>query len=733
MRLEIDTTISAPPITEVTEAMGGVDSAEVKSVLNQGIKAAQAGNRAQARTSLMRATELDPHNESAWLWLASISEYPEELLGFLNHVLDVNPENQRALEWKAATHGLLSKTFVQRGIDASMESKKDFATECFQTALEYDERNADAWIWLASLSDSNTVKVSLLENAIAINPENESATEALATARASIQKQRLAEAKAAAVAGDHPAANHLLEALLEVNPHSIDAWIMKSHLSDSFDEKIRCFESILAIEPDNIAAKAGRDSLLAIFGSTEAASSESMVDTALVDGETVELHEASIDEPAMQNLEVSEAIAYEFVSPTPQVETDNYPEENTYHEHFESPSEPFASFAEEAPELDEATVAEDQPAVVDSVNDHDRDAFAAAEPEYETGPHYADPQAETVAFNYSFEPAVEDLYETSHPSADEPAHFETVEESHETSHLSPDETPYFEGVNEPYDDAEIAMPSDHDFDSQPADEPTEVLTVKAESYECPFCMQANDAQTISCLACKAVLTLSDLELLLANQNSDKALLRKAVEEMERQRLGREFYSDEMVTLGIGHINLRNFAMGYACLVDASKINPNNVVLSGQVNALLIRLDEIKKQEEAHLKMPKGKSILVVDDSPTVRKLISGKLEKCGHEVICANDGVEAMERLEHFVPDLVLLDITMPRMDGYQVCKQIRSNDATRDVTVVMISGKDGFFDKVRGRMAGTTGYITKPFGPETLMKAVEMYLSGEAPDLDEV
>ncbi|MEO8042858.1 MAG: response regulator, partial [Acidobacteriota bacterium] len=75
---------------------------------------------------------------------------------------------------------------------------------------------------------------------------------------------------------------------------------------------------------------------------------------------------------------------------------------------------------------------------------------------------------------------------------------------------------------------------------------------------------------------------------------------------------------------------------------------------------------------------------------------------------------------------------TMPRMDGYQVCKQIRSNNSTKDVTVVMISGKDGFFDKVRGRMAGTTGYITKPFGPETLMKAVEMYLSGEVPEMDE-
>ena len=117
---------------------------------------------------------------------------------------------------------------------------------------------------------------------------------------------------------------------------------------------------------------------------------------------------------------------------------------------------------------------------------------------------------------------------------------------------------------------------------------------------------------------------------------------------------------------------------------------------------------------------------VVDDSATVRKLIAGKLEKCGHEVYCAADGVEALEQLDSAVPDLILLDITMPRMDGYQVCKVIRSKESTKDIPVVMISGKDGFFDKVRGRMAGTTGYITKPFGPETLMKAVEMYLKGQ-------
>jgi twitching motility two-component system response regulator PilG len=124
-----------------------------------------------------------------------------------------------------------------------------------------------------------------------------------------------------------------------------------------------------------------------------------------------------------------------------------------------------------------------------------------------------------------------------------------------------------------------------------------------------------------------------------------------------------------------------------------------------------------------------KRILVVDDSPTIRKLISGKLEKSGHEVICAEDGVEAIANVERAVPDLVLLDITMPRMDGYEVCKVIRGREATKDVPVIMISGKDGFFDKVRGRMAGASGYITKPFGPETLMKTVEACLNGEMPE----
>ncbi|MCU0238530.1 MAG: response regulator [Pyrinomonadaceae bacterium] len=116
--------------------------------------------------------------------------------------------------------------------------------------------------------------------------------------------------------------------------------------------------------------------------------------------------------------------------------------------------------------------------------------------------------------------------------------------------------------------------------------------------------------------------------------------------------------------------------------------------------------------------------MIVDDSPTVRKLVSTKLEKCGHTVVSAIDGMDALAKINETIPDLILLDITMPRLDGYQVCKLIRGNELTKDIPIIMISGKDGFFDKVRGRMAGSSGYITKPFGPDTLMKTLESHFS---------
>ena len=105
MRLDLDTATPQVLASEPSASQGVLNNnAEtLKELLAEGIKAAQAGSRAKARAALLRVVELEPQSESAWLWLASISEYPEELLVFLHKVLAINPENQRAVEWASAT------------------------------------------------------------------------------------------------------------------------------------------------------------------------------------------------------------------------------------------------------------------------------------------------------------------------------------------------------------------------------------------------------------------------------------------------------------------------------------------------------------------------------------------------------------------------------------------------------------------------------------------------------
>ncbi len=335
MRLELESNVTPFPVIENVRFDEPAHSPDFQDQLKSGIVAAQKGDRDQARTLLVNAAQQEPRSEDAWMWLASISEYPEELLAFLNNVLNINPDNKRAQEWRSATCSLLAKTFVQRGVTAHGLGSASQAAQFFDQALVYDYDCEMAWFWKASLSATDEQKEEFLRRTLSIN------------------------------AGNH-AAQAALEALSR--PH----------------------HAISAVE----------------------------------------------------------------------------------------------------------------------------DAKASAE--------------------------------------------------------------------------EMFAPA---------------------------------------------------------------------------------------------------------------------------------------EDGIHQSMPKGRIILIVDDSPTVRKLISGKLEKSGHTVVCAEDGVEGMARIAERIPDLVLLDITMPRMDGYEVCRQIRANPASKDVPVVMISDKDGFFDEVRGSIAGSTGYITKPFGPETLMKALEAFL----------
>jgi len=115
-------------------------------------------------------------------------------------------------------------------------------------------------------------------------------------------------------------------------------------------------------------------------------------------------------------------------------------------------------------------------------------------------------------------------------------------------------------------------------------------------------------------------------------------------------------------------------------------------------------------------------VLVVDDSNTIRRSAEIFLKQGGHEVLLAEDGFDALAKINDYQPDLVFCDILMPRLDGYQTCAIIKRNARFASIPVVMLSSKDGVFDKARGRMVGSQDYLTKPFTKDQLLQAVQQF-----------
>jgi twitching motility two-component system response regulator PilG len=116
-------------------------------------------------------------------------------------------------------------------------------------------------------------------------------------------------------------------------------------------------------------------------------------------------------------------------------------------------------------------------------------------------------------------------------------------------------------------------------------------------------------------------------------------------------------------------------------------------------------------------------VVVIDDSPTIRKIMEVTLKRSGVRVVGAASGVGGLAAVAANQPALIFLDIVLPSVSGYQLCKVRKSNPQTRNTPIVMLSGKDGVFDKVRGRLVGANDYITKPFAPGSVLAAVKKYL----------
>jgi len=119
----------------------------------------------------------------------------------------------------------------------------------------------------------------------------------------------------------------------------------------------------------------------------------------------------------------------------------------------------------------------------------------------------------------------------------------------------------------------------------------------------------------------------------------------------------------------------------------------------------------------------GLKILVIDDSKTIRRTAETLLKKEGCDVITANDGFEALSKIADYNPDIIFVDIMMPRLDGYQTCALIKHNQKFRNTPVIMLSSKDGLFDRARGRIVGSEEYLTKPFTREELLGAIKRHV----------
>ncbi|MFU8814257.1 MAG: twitching motility response regulator PilG [Pseudomonadales bacterium] len=116
---------------------------------------------------------------------------------------------------------------------------------------------------------------------------------------------------------------------------------------------------------------------------------------------------------------------------------------------------------------------------------------------------------------------------------------------------------------------------------------------------------------------------------------------------------------------------------------------------------------------------RGIKVLVIDDSKTIRRSAENLLTKEGFEVITATDGFDALAKIADSRPKIIFVDIMMPRLDGYQTCALIKSNSEFKMTPVVMLSSKDGLFDKAKGRIVGSDRYITKPFSKEELLGTI--------------
>ncbi len=255
---------------------------------------------------------------------------------------------------------------------------------------------------------------------------------------------------------------------------------------------------------------------------------------------------------------------------------------------------------------------------------------------------------------------------------------------------------------------------------------------------CPFCWAPLNASGEQCHYCKSGLIVTKA---IEQKNQDQVNSKFLINAVTRYTdvVARENNVKAVFYLSLANLNLNKAKEALDLLNEVSRINPDNKFLSDQLNIVVnhvaARLPDYTEYEEnseqwtepvtwsAPAVQPQRKKILVVEDSPTTRKVIGLTLKQKGYAVVEAQDGLEALGKVNEERPDLVLLDIILPKMDGYRILSIIKKTPELKDTPVILLTSKDGVINKVKGRLAGSTDYLTKPFETNDLIETVKKHI----------
>jgi CheY-like chemotaxis protein len=579
---------------------------------------------------------------------------------------------------------------LREGVAASKAGNDATARELFLQVAHEDPSDETAWIYLASVTNAVHLRISYIRRALEINPQNARARLLMETCRKTVAEGLVRKAKEAVRSGNQEDAANFLLAASEFDPGSEDSWIGLACLNGPAEDRETILRQALQVNPANERLQAMLRTLeQRPVGHTAAPT-------------------AAASEPA-------EALTLELAVQSP---------------------------LELEPATPEPVVLEPSPTAGDS---SDVDQYPSIPSSLDT-----DVQIEII------EDDTPDESDPLPPSADvTPA--EARKMDGQPVAAAPDRYELVEPAAQPLPErpASAAPPAPEIAAQQP-----ESAAASAIPDGCPLCMEALSGQPERCPSCGGRLKLWDPRVDSKDFAATRVDQRKMLLAVNRcsVTLRNDPQNSQLhYTLGLAYLNLNRLDVAVRCLKRSEELSPSAELkahltrltsppslnptpislteaprsLSPEAGPAAPRTDESKLQPQAKPAQPgqwppakkdketrSGKTVLVIDDSPTIRRVVSLTLERHGFQVVTANDGVDGLTKLQENRVDLVLLDIMMPKLDGYQVCKSIREKKKT--VPVIMLSGKDGFFDKVRGKMAGSTAYITKPFEQDDLLKVVQ-------------